>query len=448
MPQVFNDGDTYLHLAVGRWIIDHGAVPVTDPFSATVAGAPFTAHEWLSQVLMALCFKAGGWNGVVLLYGAVTALAFGMLARHLSLWLGPLAVAVTLFLTIGCISSGFLLRPHMLALPLMELWTAGLLLARSRRSAPSLLLLPLMVLWINMHGGFMFGILLIGPFALEALMEAGPHWRTALRGWVVFSVATFLAALINPYGWHVLTFPFQLMHLTQLGNIVEWRSMDFRTLQPTELALVALLYVCLSRGVRLPPVRILLLAGLLHMALKHVRLEMQMGLVGALALAEPLGLALYGQVMAGDRRACRYAWPRLLCFAAAAAACTMLRVAHPLPDRLPDTVTAPATALDHVPENVRAQPVLNEDAFGSYMLYRGLRPFVDGRMDVYGDAFMAQYLDMMSPHRQALEKIIRDYGIKWAIFAAGTPIIPVMDALPGWHRIYTDNVAVVYSSVP
>src|SRR5580700_2177547 len=57
-PQVLNDGDTWSHLATGDWILAHGAVPSVDPFSFTMAGAPWSAHEWLAELLLALAFRA------------------------------------------------------------------------------------------------------------------------------------------------------------------------------------------------------------------------------------------------------------------------------------------------------------------------------------------------------------------------------------------------------
>ena len=57
-PQVLGDGDTWSHVATGEWIIAHGSAPHADPFSHSMAGAPWTAHEWLSEVLLALAFRA------------------------------------------------------------------------------------------------------------------------------------------------------------------------------------------------------------------------------------------------------------------------------------------------------------------------------------------------------------------------------------------------------
>ena len=72
-PAALGDGDTFSHLATGEWIVAHGAAPRADPFSHSMPGAPWVAHEWLSEVLLALAFRLGGWGGVVLVTGAAAA---------------------------------------------------------------------------------------------------------------------------------------------------------------------------------------------------------------------------------------------------------------------------------------------------------------------------------------------------------------------------------------
>ena len=77
------DGDTYWHIAAGRWILRHQAIPDAAPFSPTRAGAPWVPHEWLSEVLMALAHQAGGWTGLIALTGLAFAVAVGLLTRAL-----------------------------------------------------------------------------------------------------------------------------------------------------------------------------------------------------------------------------------------------------------------------------------------------------------------------------------------------------------------------------
>jgi hypothetical protein len=69
-PGVLGDGDTFIHVSAGDWILAHGAVPRVDPFSFDFAGRPWVAHEWLAEVLLALAFRLAGWSGVALLTAA------------------------------------------------------------------------------------------------------------------------------------------------------------------------------------------------------------------------------------------------------------------------------------------------------------------------------------------------------------------------------------------
>jgi len=50
---IFNDGDVSWHIATGQWIIDHRAIPHTDPFSFTWYGRPWVPIEWLAEMIYA-----------------------------------------------------------------------------------------------------------------------------------------------------------------------------------------------------------------------------------------------------------------------------------------------------------------------------------------------------------------------------------------------------------
>ena len=116
--RLLNDGDTYWHVAAGRWMLAHGQVPHADPFSFTRAGAPWQAHEWLAEVLMAAAFALGGWSGLVTLYGLALAAAALLLTGQLRRSLSGLSLGVTLALAFACAAPNLLARPHVLVLPM------------------------------------------------------------------------------------------------------------------------------------------------------------------------------------------------------------------------------------------------------------------------------------------------------------------------------------------
>jgi hypothetical protein len=440
-PQVLGDGDTWSHVATGEWIIAHGAVPRADPFSHSMLGAPWTAHEWLSEVLLALTLRFAGWSGVVLLTGAAAATAsliVGLTAAR-ELRGAPLVLSIAIGLSL--VTANLLARPHVLALPLAAAWGAGLLAARDRGRAPPVRIAALMIAWANMHGGFIFGLLLIGPFALEAVTEAPAGARLiAARGWATFALAALAAALINPYGVDALLLPFRLMSVENLSRISEWRPQDFSHIGTMELAVLALLGFTLTRPFSMPPIRAALLIALVAMALQHSRHQVLLGILAPMLLARPIAAAIsMGSPGEEGRRLARIA---LTATGAAALAIGGARLIAPI--ERTDGAAAPISALSAVPPELRAKPVLNDYAFGGYLIFEHVRPFIDGRAELYGDAMMSLYTMLQAGDDAAVGRTLKRYGIAWTIFAPGSRIVAMLDRKPGWRRLYADATAIVH----
>jgi hypothetical protein len=108
-----------------------------------------------------------------------------------------------------------------------------------------------------------------------------------------------------------------------------------------------------------------------------------------------------------------------------------------------DDRVSPMTALASVPAALRAQPVLNHYDFGGYLIFQGVRVFVDGRTDLYGDTFLANYDLAMRPDQKTLSNLLTRRHIAWSILPPG-PAAQMMDSMPGWHRGYADAYAVVH----
>ena len=444
-PQMLWDGDTLWHLATGDWMVAHHQIVRADPFSYSVPGRPWTNLEWLSEVLMAPVYAAGGWSGLQLLFALAMGALTWILGSELSRKLPPFTCAAALFLALACTTQSWLARPHLLTLPILAFWTVQLLRAREAGKAPSWLLLPLMILWANLHGSFLFGLALIGPFALEAVLEAEAGGRVkALVGWGLFGLAGAAAAMITPHGLQTLIYPIRIMMMTNLQDISEWKSSDFSHVTTLELALVTALFALLYRGVKVPILRLVTLMGLLHLTLHETRHQMVLAVAGVLILAEPLGRAL-----AGDAPALRL--PRMsaaartaalavigLAFAGASAA----RLA--IPAHLTDGQTAPIAALAHVPVALRQQPVLNEYGMGGYLIFNHVRPFIDGRADMYGNEFVDGYVKAVKPDPARLKALFARYQVRWTILRTENPAVAAMDAMPGWKRLYADKSAVVH----
>ncbi|MBV9815567.1 MAG: hypothetical protein JO229_07430, partial [Alphaproteobacteria bacterium] len=127
---VLHDPDTFLHVAVGRWIIEHRAVPHQGIFSGTMAQAPWVAHEWLSEVLLASLFDNFGWTGLVAVTAFCVAAAIAILLRQLLRQLVPVHAMIAAALAVILVIPHVLARPHVFTLPILVAWVAALVRAR------------------------------------------------------------------------------------------------------------------------------------------------------------------------------------------------------------------------------------------------------------------------------------------------------------------------------
>jgi hypothetical protein len=448
---LLHDPDTYLHIAAGHWMLAHRALPGHDPFSYTFAGAKWVAHEWLAEIVLAAVYDVAGWSGLVLLTVACFAISLALLTRFLLRWAEPFSALIAVALAASLVESHLLARPHILALPLLVLWSGMLFAARDTGAAPPFRLLPVMALWANLHDSYMFGLLLACYLAAEAVL-AGPRPLEARR-WGLFAVLSLMAALATPNGIAGLVQPFRLMAMPALqSSFIEWRSPDFQDFQPLEIMLLGLIALGLATGVKLPWTRVLVLVGLCHLALAHTRHADLLGLVGPLALAGSLGPQLAACIRAAplsavSRAAVRLAQPAVL---PAVALGFALAVAMSLPlllrpiVRTEDAVT-PASALAAAARLGLSGHVFNSEGFGGYLVFRGVPTFIDGRIELYGNAFLAHYLDAVNGDPRSLADLLHRWNIAWALLEPQQAALGGLDHLPGWRRAYGDEHAIIYA---
>jgi hypothetical protein len=434
-PAVLNDGDTYLHIAAGRWMIENKAVLRIDFFSYTFAGQPWITHEWLAEIVMACAFVTEGWNTTVLLFAAAAALGVWFLANYLGRHLCGLALLTTLVLAISAMAGSFLCRPHILALPLMVVWIAELIRAADAGRRPPYWLLAVLVLWANLHASFIFGVVLILPFALESVLADG--FGPALRRWGPFALAALLATLITPHGLEGVLFPLNLMSKPQLYAVGEWSALDLHRFQPAVLGIGVVLFLLISRGVRMAPVRLALLLLITYMALVHARHMTLLAVAGPLLLSAPMA-SLFPPSPVPARTSRR----ALAAFGLAFLGLTAVRLLLPL--ERADGLSTPSTALAHVPAAVLRSPVLNDYQFGGYLIFRDVHPFIDSRVEIYSGRFFDRYVDIANGNPRVIADTLQRYHIRWTILSASNPASAVMDTMPGWKRLYADPYAVVH----
>jgi hypothetical protein len=212
------------HLAAGDLIRERGSVPFQDPWAFTLADKQWYNLSWLWDVIASVLFQYTGFSGLALLVVACGAVIVGYLT-YACLERGASALAVCISVFSAC-----LLYPAFASAPNIYLAASpntstmlfcAIFYAECLKATRRFLLPLIMVLWVNLHGGFMLGLLVLGIFCGGALLR---------RDWANFKIYSFVGAgclvaiLCNPLGWHILDgVTATLGHFVQV-SITEWMS--------------------------------------------------------------------------------------------------------------------------------------------------------------------------------------------------------------------------------
>ncbi|MFL6795426.1 MAG: hypothetical protein ACJ8D6_10370, partial [Sphingomicrobium sp.] len=282
--------------------------------------------------------------------------------------------------------------------------------------------------WANLHGSFPIAAIVGACLALDALIAA--QWKT-LREWLVFGGVCLVAVCLNANGLAGILNPFHIARLESLNLIAEWLPSTPSFTPQFYAVLLLVLGLMLWRGVRIPVGRLALLLGLLALAFTQVRHQSWFAIVAAVVLPplfagkpQPLG--------------------RVAPLALAAAPLLLIRALWPLTP--PETDANPTHLLAAIPPDLRTQAVFNEYTFGGPLILAGIRPYIDGRSELYGDAFMTDYVEIAKGDMARFDRAVARYGIRWAVLPAADKS-KLRDALarsPRWRRIYADKVGVIF----
>jgi hypothetical protein len=324
----------------------------------------------------------------------------------------------------------------------------GMIGAVDRREAPSLALLPLMVVWANLHGSFTLGFVFAVAAGLEAVLAAPPPRRRVIAlVWLRFVALALLAGCISPYGAETLAATWRILGLGgALSVIGEWQPADFSRIGGLEIVLLGGLALALLSGFRLGLVRTLMLLGVTHLALSAARNNDVLGLLAPVIIAGPLAAGFHD--LAAPAREPASPQSRI----AALALMTLLVPATVFVAQLrayePSAKVTPAGAVAATKE-AGARRVLNDYNFGGYLLYAGVPTFIDGRTELFGADFLLRYVrDTQLRDIPDFLNLLDEQKIDATMLMPSTPAVAFLDRLPGWTRLYADDVAVVHIRTP
>jgi hypothetical protein len=241
---IFNDPDVLWHLMAGLHILDHGAIPASDPWSFTAQGTSWHLVSWAWDLMLGLVYRLGGVAALYVLVSAVSALVVTLLLYNLIVvWRGEQNVVANVlllaYLVLLCFASA---RSQMAGFICVLLFQ--LLLAQRLR----LYWLPLiMIIWVNTHGSFVVGLVVLGAYGLEALFQKN---YVRFRELFIAGLACLLALCVNPYGIFFYKVLQNVFGSDMYLYISEWKPFKFDVQYPVTIWLVMLFTLAITVGVR------------------------------------------------------------------------------------------------------------------------------------------------------------------------------------------------------
>ena len=157
-----SDGDLAAHIRMGETILASGQLPAHSLASYTAPTDPMVAHAWLSEIIFALLFRLGG----LPMLSVVTCMIVGATHGLIALFLrrrgaDPRWAFLAALLSLALASTHWLTRPHMFSIVGTAL---TLFLLESDRPKRAFLFLPLFAIWANLHGGWLYGLTMVGAY--------------------------------------------------------------------------------------------------------------------------------------------------------------------------------------------------------------------------------------------------------------------------------------------
>lgn len=447
------DPDVWWHLRTGQLALQTHHVFHTDPYSFTRAGQVWINHEWLSEILMFGIYRSFGYGGLIVLFAALTAVAFFIvflrcegrpyLAALLTAW-GAAASAST-----------WGVRPQMLSLLLTSIFL--LLLERSIQR-PRLLwwLPPLTILWANLHAGYALGIGFIALFLTGAILDVlfgSANWRAVSKHVQQLALVLLVSVAVvplNPNGIRMYAYPWQTLSSRAMQlYIQEWASPNFHQnlYLPFLLLILILIAAVAFSAKRLRPLDLLLLAVTLYASLRSVR-HIPIFVLVAVPILSRLVYPLFQRrdLSAAQEKPATDKLTLNGILILSMLLFTIWRVGF-LVNRQPqlEAKSFPTNAVAFLAANHPPAPLFNHYNWGGYLiwkLYPQYRVYVDGRADVYGDEFLNQLADMYYIRNQWKE-VFLDIHACTVMLPPDAPLLVALRGQSDWKSVYVDKQAVI-----
>ena len=452
IPASGMEEDIWWHMSTGDWILKHQAIPTHDVFATYTMGSPWIAYTWLFDVLTSKICSVWGLHGILTLTMLLTisfiAAVVMLLSRNGRMLRAIILSAIVFAATATLIAP----RPWLFTCNFAVVELYCLLQAREHGRVIWLApILPLFAIWANLHIQFIYGLGIIGLFALERplaalLKQPAPDAALPSRSFWVLLAGSVLSTLINPYGWRLYQVVAQ--YATQsapLQVVQEMQAMSFRSVTDWA-ALFLICWAVFSSGTsgRRRPLMISLLVVCFWFGFRSSRDVWFLSVISALVITESAksrtpGLAKIRLAQWG------IALPVSLGLAFA-----VLGSPGVSRDALEQAVAKkfPVKATQYIQDHGLQGPLYNPYGWGGYLIWQlpGLPVSIDGRANLHGDVRLSRYVDTWSGHRNWAEDVeLRN--ARTILLEHESPLASILSSDSRFRLVYEDEVASVFQPI-
>ena len=463
------DPDFWWHLKTGQHIFASGHIPHADIFSNVFLGKEWITHEWLSELFIYSLFRAVGLGGLILVFSLIITAGFWIAYQRCARRAGhPFVSGFALILGALTTAPTWGVRPQMFTFLFASIYVAVLgSYAEEERTRPLWWLVPLMVLWVNLHAGFAIGLALIfltiAGLVLEGILSRSESFTTIwrrVRPLTLVGILAGAAVLLNPHGLRMYLYPFEtLRSQAMMKYIEEWLSPNFQ--EPMFLPLLLLIFATFSAlalsSKRLRILDLVLLLATAAGALRSARNIPFFVLVAMPLLVEHswnwITVQRWGKwLLKPEKRevgsqAILKVVLNLVLLITLPLGVAALRL-HQSVTKQPaaEAKVFPVAAVEFMRAQKPPQPIFNDYGWGGYIIWK-LHPdyqvYIDGRADVYGDAFMEEFLSTQSGQtgwRAPLDK----YGIRTVLIKPDLALASLLRQDSEWQNVFEDKQSVMF----
>ncbi|MCL5671160.1 MAG: hypothetical protein M1423_07690 [Acidobacteria bacterium] len=447
------DPDTWWHIKYGEMILKTGRWPTVDTWSFTVYGMPRVAYEWGGEVLTAFAYRLGGLRGLDVLLIALTSVI--VLLMYYFTWLrcrNSKAAFFATFIMLPVAVLCFTLRPQLLGYIFLLITLISLERFRLGEQK-NLWVLPLLfLLWVNTHGSFTLGFMVLGFYWVCGFTEFSSggiyslRWRSEQRFHLELVGLVSVAVLpLTPYGTRLATVPLNVATSLPLNfsDIIEWQPISAHFWQ-AKLLLVLLFGLVAAQMAfrlryRLEEIGLFLLVT--YLTFVHFRFAILYAIVFA-----PLAALIFARwAPTYDPGKDKYVLNAILTLAA------ILAFAWYLPSEahLQRSISKeyPVQAVRYIQEHPSLGRMFNNYNFGGYLVW-ALAPnrkvFIDGRGNTYEPVgLFSAYADVISLKPDVFA-ILRSYRINFCLIPKDGALTALLTANPGWKEVYRDTLNAIF----